>query len=191
MAKDNIEIEIKIPVSLKTFKRVKSYLSKNAKLVKKSQEIDKYFNSPSRDFLKPKHPYEYLRLRCRKGCNSFDYKKIFFDKNGKKTHADEFETHIENCNSLEKILSALDFKNFISIDKHRETYKIGNSFEVELDTVKGLGYFVEVESLKDFGGKELTYNNVVKIIKKLELDMKKEDNSGYVLLFMRKKGLIK
>ena len=42
MAKDDVEIEIKISTDKRTFGKVKQYLKEHAKFIGSSQEMDKY-----------------------------------------------------------------------------------------------------------------------------------------------------
>lgn len=191
MAKSNTEIEIKLPVDKKTFYKLRLYLRKNAKYISSSREIDRYYNAPHRDFLEPKTPVEYLRVRTKANNSSFTYKHIYLDSNGHKTHADEYELRISDPRQLEKILSTLDFENFLTIDKKRESYKYKNLFEIDLDEVQELGFFVEIEALKDFGSKEDALENVTRFASQLGLDTEKQDRDGYVLLMMKKTGLAK
>lgn len=191
METKDIEVEIKIPVSKQAFMKARKRLKKMADFVGASFEIDKYFNAPHRNFLKPKHPYEYLRLRVKNGKGVFAYKHVYFKKSGEKTHSDEYETEIDNPGRLEKILNVLNFKNFLIIDKQREKYIYKKQFEIVLDKVKGLGYFIEIEALKDFGGLDVTREKLLSFANQLGIDSSKRDNKGYVLLLMEKKGLIK
>lgn len=189
MAKNNVEIEVKIPVNLKDFKRIQRHLKKVAKLTGTHREIDKYLNSPHRDFLKSKHPTEYLRLRDQDGAYFLTYKKYHFSRPGQKTHADEYETRIEDLKQLERIFSVLNFKNFLTVDKRRQTFRYLDKFEIDLDIVADLGYFVEIEALADLGGINETHRQVAELARELDLDTKKADQDGYVLLLMKKRSL--
>lgn len=191
MAKDNIEVEIKIPANKKIFENVRLYLKKHGKLVGTSREIDKYYNSPHRNFLELKHPVEYLRIRSKSSGSSVTYKKVYFNENGRFTHADEYESKIEKMDQMEKIFSILNFDNFITIDKKRETFEFEDKFEIDLDTVKDLGYFIEIEAKENFGGKDATHERLADFAKKIGLDPEKQDSDGYVLSMMKKKGLAK
>ena len=66
MAKNNVEVEIKTPVSKKLFEKVKRSLKGEAKLVSVSRDIDKYFNAPHRNFLEKTPTEEFLRVRIKK-----------------------------------------------------------------------------------------------------------------------------
>ncbi len=191
MAKDGVEVEIKIPVSKKLFEEIRRFLKKNARFVSSSQEIDSYFNSPHRDFLTLKHPLEYLRVRKRGTSGSFNYKYHHYSREGERLYADEYETKIENPYQLIKILRALNFKKFITVNKRRETYVYKGSFEFALDNVKNLGYFVEIEAKKDIRGCKKTLVELKSLARNLKLNLTKIDNYGYVALLMKKKNLAK
>ncbi|MFH1967904.1 MAG: CYTH domain-containing protein, partial [bacterium] len=64
-------------------------------------------------------------------------------------YAEEYETEISNPDELRKILDFLDFKKMTTVDKQREYWDCGN-FEIALDIVKNLGYFIEVEATGNF-----------------------------------------
>jgi len=85
-----------------------------------------------------------LRLRDADGKYSINYKNWHFDENGKSHYCDEFETKIEDIEQVRKILSVLNFKPIVTVDKLRKiwTYK---DYEVAVDSVKNLGDFVEIE----------------------------------------------
>ena len=146
MAKKDIEVEIKIPLTKELFDKVRIRLKKRASFVGSSSEIDIYFNPPHKNFLKPKHPYEYLRLRVKNDRGVITYKHVYFDDKGRKTHSDEYEAKVESPKQLEKILSVLGFKNFLVIEKQREKYLHKDQLEIVLDRVRDLGYFIEIEA---------------------------------------------
>lgn len=190
MATKGIEVELKIPVDKKTFDNVRKLLESKAKFISSSQEVDKYFNSHHRNFLKVKHPVEYLRVREKGNSGSFTYKYQYFSKEGEHLYADEHETKVDTPSELIKILEVLNFDNFITINKKRETYVYKNDYEFELDEVKDLGYFIEIEAKKDFEGQARTLDKLKEIALKLGIDTDKRDNDGYVVLMMKKKGML-
>lgn len=189
MAKNSVEVEIKIPVSKKIWESVRNSLERVAKFVSSSRDIDNYFNAPHRNFLEKNPTEEFLRVRIRKDSSFFTYKHGYWDEDHGHTHSDEYETKVGNYKELEKILEVLDFKNILSIDKVREIYRIKNDFEVSFDKVKNLGYFIETESLKDFGSKERTMGKLYEFAREVGLDPTKRDSKGYVSLMMEKKKL--
>jgi len=190
MANREIEVEIKVPVSKKVFEKVRKHLKKNGKFLNSSYEIDKYFNAPHRNFLKKKHPTEYLRIRTKGSNGSFTYKNAYFNESGEKTHSDEFESKVDNPSQIEKILKVLNFDNFLTIDKKRETYTYKDEFEIALDKVKGLGYFVEIEATRNFGSNEQTLKKLFFLAEGMGIDTSRKDKDGYALLLLKKKQLL-
>lgn len=191
MAKNNLEIEIKIQLDKNTFFNVKEKVKKLAKFEKISHQIDEYFTPVHRNFVAPEFPFEWLSIRKRGEKVILAYKHYYPENVELTTHCDEFETEIENPDQLEKIFSALNFKKLVTVEKEREIYTYKDEFEIALDIVKELGYFIEVEAMKNFGSIEATREKVFEFAKNLGLDISKTDKRGYPFLLMEKKGLIK
>jgi len=190
----NKEIEIRISLNKKSFLNLKKRLRKIAKFKQKSHQVDDYFTPFHRNFVKPKYPFEWLRIGKRGNRNLITYKHFYPEYADYHTYCDEYETKIEDANSLKKIFSALNFKKMITVDKKREVYNFKDEFEISLDEVKNLGYFIEIEAKKDFGGVRKTRKNILRFIKSLGLKSFKENkeiSKGYPYLLMKKKGLIK
>jgi len=191
MANKNVEIEIKIPLDEDTFFKVKEMLKKTAKFVKKSHQIDDYFTPAHRNFVEPEYPFEWLSIRKRGNKAIVNYKHWYPENAEVATHCDEFETEIKNPDQLDKIFSVLDLKKLVTVEKEREVYNYNDELEVSLDIVKELGYFIEIESIKDFGTVDATREKLFGFAKNLGIDVSKTDKRGYPYLLMKKKGLIK
>lgn len=192
MAFNDIEVEVKFSVSETDFKKIKNVLKEIAKFDKISEQSDQYFNLANRSFLDFKQPFEWLSLRKRGEKKILNYKNWHYNNKGEFTHCDEFETGVEDLIKLEKIFSLIDLKNLVLVEKERETYNYQNEFEIALDTVKELGYFIEIEALADLGGIEETRKKILNFAaKNLGINLLKEVNKGgYAYLMMQKKGLI-
>lgn len=186
MSNDNIEIEIKLPLSNPI--EVKRFLNENAKLVSEDvYQNDSYYTPIHRDFLAVKYPFEWLRLR-KSPRGAFITYKHFFPENAKKTdYCDEFEAKIDNFEAIEKIFKSLDFKEAVVVEKTRTTW-IFEEVEIALDEVADLGSYVELEAVGNFNnpkdGKEYLY----KILKKLNADVGEEDLRGYPFRILENKG---
>lgn len=191
MAHNNVEVEIKIPLSKKEFLRIKSYLKKSSRFVKSSEHKDHYYTPNHQSFLKKKYPYEWLTIRQRDGKTLFNYKHWYPENTKYTTHCDEYETEVNDAKSLANILKALSFRKFISVEKRRLVFRYKNRMEIALDEVRGLGYFVEIESLKDFGGAKKTHQEVLKFAQSLGLHETKTVPGGYAAELMRRKGLMR
>ena len=188
MAHNNIEVEIKVPITKSKYDSIKKRLGKTAKLIKTSHHVDGYYTSRLNDFLKPKYPYEWLMLRKRDGVVKLSYKHWYPEGVKYTTHCDEFETVVDDHSQMEKILIALQYKKFVTVDKKRLTYVYRDELEIALDTVRGLGYFIEIESLKDFGGIENARKRILSLIKELGIRRTKTVPGGYAAELIRKSG---
>lgn len=133
-------LEIEIKAYCDNPLEIKEKLSKiGADYIETREENDLYFNHPSRDFGKTD---EALRLRLVNGRCKITYKG---PKLSNETKARiEHETGIEDVEVFSLILNSLGFVKSGEIKKHRELYKLGD-MEITLDSVDGLGEFVEIE----------------------------------------------
>jgi adenylate cyclase class 2 len=190
MAHKDIEVEIKLPVDESTFLSVKNKLKNTAAFVKNKREVDDYFTPAHRNFLSPQFPFEWLRLRKQDNSVIFTYKHYYPENAEIDTHCDEFESEIKNPEIFGKILKALDFKKLITVDKFREAYRTAD-FEFALDKVEELGYFIEIEALKDLGGVSATRERLFEAARNLGINISTFDKRGYPYLLLKKKGLLK
>jgi len=191
MASNGIEVEIKVSLTEKEFLQIKDKLNEIAKFEKKVKEEDEYFDLPNRSFLSYEYPFEWLSIRKRGNKNILNFKKLYPINSPEFTHADEFETEIGDADKLSKIFSAIDLKSIVIVDKIRECYNYKDEFEIALDNVKELGYFIEVEALVDFGGVEETRRKIFEFAEMLGVDISNKMNRGYPYLLMKARGLIK
>ena len=183
-----MEIEIKIPISEVLFHELKDKLSPSFRGNK--VQVDDYYTPIHRDFVNREYPFEWLRLR-RKGDKSIlTYKHFYPEGVEVNTHCDEFETHVEDSLQLEKIFHVLNFKKLVTVENDRSTFVIGDEFEVALDNVKGLGYFIEVEALKNFGSINLAREKLFEFAESLGVDVSNPDKRGYPYLMLKRNGLI-
>jgi adenylate cyclase, class 2 len=137
-------IEIEIQVNIENSKPLLDFLEKNAIFQKENCQIDEYFSPAHRNFIEARPVNEWLRLRDSDGKYSITYKNWHFDENGKSNYCDEYETRIDDLNQMNNILKALNFKSIVMVDKLRKTW-IYNDYEIDIDSIKGLGDFVEIE----------------------------------------------
>jgi len=190
MAYDDKDIEIKIRLTETEFLMIKEKLAKIAQFQNKSDQMDKYFMPPNKNFLEPKYPFEWLSLRKRDEKVQLTYKHFYPENEKIRTHCDELETDILNLEQFEKTLRALDFKELITIKKERDVW-IFDEFEIALDIVKDLGYFIEIEALKDFGGIEETRKKLLNFAILLGADISRIQKGNYPFLLLEKKGIVK
>ncbi|MEU7905917.1 class IV adenylate cyclase [Actinoplanes sp. NPDC049118] len=113
-----------------------------------TRQIDTYYNAPHRDFLEPEAVSEWLRIRVEdNGDSSFNFKVWHPVDALVKTHADEYETGVTDPEAVRRLLTALNFKEMIKVDKEREEWHLSGEVPVAvaIDTIENLGTFVEFE----------------------------------------------
>ncbi|MBW2982036.1 class IV adenylate cyclase [Candidatus Woesearchaeota archaeon] len=188
--KNEQEIELKFRLYEKEFSKIKEKISKIAKFVKNISHKDQYISPPHKDFLKPKYPYEWLRIGERGGKTILNYKHFYPEEVEVHTHCDELEFE-GDAEQLRKLFSALNFKTNIIIEKQRETYNYDDEFEIAFDKVKKLGHFIEIEALKHAENVEKTREKLFEFAKFLGIDIENSDNRGYPYLMMKLRKMIK
>lgn len=153
------------------------------------ETIDTYYYDPLRKNLKPnefKQIDECLRLRTKNKINTITYKVDNFDDNGKWLYSDEYETKFEDVYMLNKILKQLGFKELLTIHNSKRTYKY-KDYEIVFETVKDLGYFIEVEycTNEDVEVKKVK-EEIEAFINSLNLNVSDELNMGKPEMMIRK-----
>ncbi|MBU0975436.1 MAG: excisionase family DNA-binding protein [Patescibacteria group bacterium] len=82
----------------------------------------------------------------------------------------EAEIYVDSAESTERLLELLDRKEFLTIDKDRIVYKLGN-FKVCIDDIKGFGAGVEIE-ITTFKDRDKALREIFGAAKKLGLTEK-------------------
>ena len=177
--------EIEIQVQVEHIGALREYLIERAELISTSRQVDEYFTPLDRDFVAVHPVREWLRLRDADGKASINYKNWHPDADGKTRWCDEFETSVASTETMRKILGALGFRSIVTVDKQRETW-VYKQYEIALDSVKGLGDFVEIEykgseSAPDH--KTIT-NEMVQFLKDLRCGQIKRNYQGYPFMLL-------
>jgi len=139
-------------------------------------QIDYYLNHPCRDF---SDTDEALRVRIKDKFIEVTYKGPR-RKNGIKSR-EEISLRLSK-NVFKNILTLfkkLGFKEYFIIEKYRKEYSL-NDFNICLDDVKGLGKFVEIEILGEFG---MVRKRIIDLAKKLNIKSKPVEKT-YLELFI-------
>ena len=132
-----LEIEIKTR-SQDNLGIEKALLKKGATLLGENDQVDEYFNHPCRDFAVTD---EALRLR-KDSSGKITYKGPKIDISTKTR--EEIELVIDDLDKMAQILIRLGFKRVAKVGKRRKEYLL-DGVTVSLDSVDGLGDFVELE----------------------------------------------
>lgn len=81
--------------------------------------------------------------------------------------------------NLKKIFKVLGLEEIAYVDKIRRIYKYKDKYEISLDIVKKLGYFVEIEIKKYNKDLSLEYDELLKVTKNFGLNLNNIDRRGY------------
>lgn len=173
------DTEVEIQVEIESIKPLIQLMEKSGKFLYKEHQIDQYYTPVHRNFAAKKPIDEWLRLRDSDGKYSITYKNWRHRKDEKSVHCDEYETTLGDIDQLEKILKVLDFTTVVLVDKLRKAY-LYKEYEIALDSVKGLGDFVEIE----YKGKTARdpfeiADGMIEFLKSLKLGKLIRNNVGY------------
>lgn len=183
-----MEIEIKVKVENK--ESLVEELKKNGSLLYEDYQKDSYYTPVHRNFVEVSPVKEWLRVRDSNGKYSINYKKWIYDESGKSNHCDEYETSIGSSEEITKILSALDFKLLVTVEKKRSAWKY-EDYEISFDDVVDLGSFVEIE----YKGKEIDSpkditDKMIEFLEKNKVGEITRDFKGYPYLLLEQKHLL-
>lgn len=135
-----IEIEVKARASHRFLRERLAAMGTKPEGIQ--EHLDTYYNSPARDFSTTD---EALRIRSVNGRSVLTYKGKKLDFVSKTRP--EFETEVDG-DSARSILIALGFFESGVVSKRRELFSYQN-MTIALDSVEGLGEFIEVEKQAD------------------------------------------
>ena len=139
------EIEIKLEITENEYDKLLSYLLKNGSNHTKKEQNDIYFSPKYRPFFGGDIDDECLRIRIMKDKNILSYKKIFFGSSDDDIHLEEHESEVSNLEQVIKILECLGIEKVLTLHKVRNSFIYQDIFEISLDNVFDLGYFIEIE----------------------------------------------
>lgn len=172
--KSDIETEIKIKITENEYKYLNEFMNTNATLLKESRQFDTYYQPAYREFLNDKRIHEWLRIGERGNKKILNYKNWHNNM-----YCDEYEVEIDNSDSLDKIFSILGLEKIAIVDKKRKTFIYLDKYEIALDCVQELGYFIEIE-VKKYSKEPLEeYDDLLKVAKSLNLNLDNIDKRGY------------
>lgn len=149
-----------------------------AKPSPQTRQIDAYYNAPHRDFLAPEAISEWLRVRTEERGSSVNFKVWHPVDAIKKTHADEYETLVDDPEAIRRTFEVLGFTPLVTVDKTREEWKFP-TVEVVFDHVKDAGDFVEFEFKGDAENVDDATAQLVEFIESLGVELGDTVNRGY------------
>lgn len=180
---NNKEIEIKVCVDESNYFRLVDTLKRDANFRAEKHQIDIYYSPQNESFYDDGD--RCLRVRTEEGKSLLSYKRIYGEHTDQR-YIEEYETHIESYEVMDKILRALHYRSEIKVDKYRIEYSTDTGFLIALDKVVDLGYFVEIENQNEFDELEKRNRDLIDYICQLGLDISKRNKEGYSNMIFRK-----
>lgn len=144
---------------------------------------DTYYQAPTRDF---ERTDEALRIRWQTGGSAdrtvVTYKGPRLDSAAKTR--EEVETAVDDGAAMGSILEALGCEPVVTVVKERVKYRV-DQLSVSLDTVEGLGEFVEIEAVVgDRSEIPRTYDRACDLLDRLGFDPDAHIEASYLELLV-------
>jgi len=185
-------LEVETKAKIKNLPEIREKIKQIAKFYKKEKKTDQYFALKTGIY-----PRKAFRIRaCSEGyvINFKKWLKQYWDKDI--VVKEEFEFKIKNKQEIEHFLALLKdlfFKRWIEKIKITEAYKYKKDprLIIEINYVKYLGYWIEIEYLCKSKASEVkkAKKKIREVLKLLNIKQKDIDNTGYtkMLYELRKK----
>ncbi|SIR14694.1 adenylate cyclase, class 2 [Haladaptatus litoreus] len=178
------EVEVKVRADHEEVRDRLDELGANP-LGKVTQE-DFYYDAPHRDFAETD---EALRVRREAGDEEtvevVTYKGPLVEEESKTRK--EHETVVGDGDTVDALLSALGFDATETVHKERERFEL-DSYIVTLDSVMGLGEFVEVEAEAAETDVESVREGAYDVLTDLNLDPNEQVRTSYLGLLLADTG---
>lgn len=147
-------------------------------------QTDRYFNHPARDFHSTD---EAFRIRTSGTENCITYKGAVLGTTAKTRHEIEigFAEGPQTVEQLMELLTLLGFRFVRDVQKSRRSFTLqaeGHLFELALDTVPGLGSFLEIEILAEDDQRDAAESAVWELARSMELS--KSEQRSYLDLLL-------
>ena len=165
------EVELKFP--LDDAERLSALLTDlQAERGSPIEQVDRYFNHPSRDFAQTD---EALRIRTMNDRSLLTYKGPLLDAETKTRLEIElpFGVDAADASQLAELLRNLGFHEVRAVHKTRTPYRLRweeRDLELALDDVPGLGLFVEIETLAEEPDLDAARQSILRFAAKLGLE---------------------
>ena len=149
-------------------------------------QADTYYDAPHREFAETD---EALRIRRERAPDAAEgeadsrvtYKGPLVEEASKTR--EEFETGVEDGETMAAVLDGLGFDPAATVRKERERYAL-DGYVVTLDAVDGLGEFVEVETEAEEEGVETAREGAYDLLERLGLDPEEQIRTSYLGLLL-------
>jgi len=184
-----LEIETKVKIPDSEVKNLREKILKIAKFEKRGTKADDYFAIQESSMVYPKKAF---RIRAMKNDFEVTFKKWLTKYwTNDVVVKQEFEFKLKGKEEVENLLELfydLGFTEWVKKIKVNETYKYNKDKKVsiEINKVKNLGYFMEIEYLAQKSELKTARNKIIKVLKELKIPFEWIDNTGYTKMLWYK-----
>lgn len=160
------------------------------------EQEDSYFVPPDRDFFKEDPTRKYLRVRheiegeeggAGKGKGELGYYLCHFEDDGSLLYSEEYETEMGDPETTIELLQNLGMELKVTVRKRRKVFNY-HGFELVVDRIEGLGYFLEIEVKDVEGSVEEKKEKCLQVLEKLNLDWSRAPEKGYPDMVLEEKS---
>jgi len=182
-----LEVECKVKLEDSQIPELRERIKKIAKLKKKGTKADDYFAIQEKGY-----PKKAFRIRAMKDKYEVCFKKWITKLWTKEVVVkQEFEFTLDDREAAKDLVSLfkdLGFKEWVKKIKRNETYEYNKNkrLSIEINHVKYLGYFMEMEYLCQRVEAKTGIRLITSVLKELEIDFNQIDNTGYTKMLWYK-----
>lgn len=188
MSTGSYEVEVKFSLSEGPAEVLSKLQKLGATPCEEIAQADHYFNHPVRDFATTD---EAFRIRSVGSRNWVTYKGPKFDARTKTRREIELPLGdgTETAEQLAEVLEILGFRPVTVVRKTRRPHEVtrnGRQFEIALDEVDELGWFLEVESIADKANLKSAEDAVLELA--ADLGLSQTEPRSYLGMLLQKRG---
>jgi len=176
------EVELKLRADHDALRE--ALADRGADHVDSRRQTDTYYDAPHRDFAETD---EALRIRSEQPADGEAVTKVTYKGplvEAESKTREEHETKVDSEAALEGILSGLGFEPAATVEKDREFYAL-DGYTISLDSVTGLGEFVEIEREATAEEVEAVREGAVDLLRQLGLDPGEQIRTSYLGLLLQ------
>ncbi len=168
-----IEVESKIAIAEKDVSFVRKEIKKIARFVKRETKKDDYYSLEYFNY-----PEKSLRVRDFGKMKEVNFKKKHSYVNGVYAKT-EVQFEISDTINFINLIEDFGFRKWLHKEKSTELYSTPDGVSIELNKVKGLGYFLELEVLCPLKSIVSARKKIIAVRSRLGFSEKNSEERGY------------